>query len=167
MVDASTTTVREIAIGSDDFRAECELRNAVLRVPLGLSLAAEDLSPERQQLHFGWFGPDGDLLACVIAAPLSATQARLRQMAVPREQQAQGHGRKLVQAVEATLARRGIVQWVLHARLTAVGFYAKLGYARVGPVFLEVGIPHVQMEKSVPPVSLARGGGVDLGRPRP
>ena len=35
--------------------------------------------------------------------------------------------------------------------MTAVGFYEKLGYASVGHEFMEVGIPHLRMEKSIKP----------------
>jgi predicted GNAT family N-acyltransferase len=41
----------------------------------------------------------------------------------------------------------------MHARMTAVGFYTKLGYAKVGHEFREVGIPHVRMEKYIQPSS--------------
>ena len=138
---------REIEFGSDDFRRECELRQAVLRAPLGLSLYNEDLEPERQQFHFGLFGDDGELLACVIAAPLSPTKVRIRQMAVGREHQGKGCGRRIIQEMENLLAHRGFIHLTMHARMTAVGFYTKLGYTRMGPEFREMGIPHVSMEK--------------------
>jgi predicted GNAT family N-acyltransferase len=136
----------EIEHGSAAYRQECELRHRVLRVPLGLSLHDEDLSQERLQTHFGLFD-GGALVACVIAAPLSPTAAKIRQMAVSAEHQGQGCGRRIIAGLEAHLAARGVVQLSMHARLTAVGFYEKLGYARTGPEFTEVGIPHVKMEK--------------------
>jgi predicted GNAT family N-acyltransferase len=37
----------------------------------------------------------------------------------------------------------------MHARKTAVGFYEKLGYKRIGNEFLEVTIPHYAMEKAL------------------
>jgi len=141
---------REIEFGSVEFRKECELRNEVLRVPLGLCLYDEDLDPEKKQFHFGLFDARGDLLACVIAAPLSPTDAKIRQMAVHPGHQGRGCGRMIIHDLEACLARRGFVHLVLHARLSAAGFYAKLDYARVGHEFLEVGIPHVRMEKHIP-----------------
>ncbi len=49
--------------------------------------------------------------------------------------------------IEDHLGGPGFVHFSMHARLTAVGFYAKLGYSQVSPEFLEVGIPHVKMEK--------------------
>lgn len=154
-VDDQTMTFRAIEFGSDDFRKECALRNAVLRVPIGLSLAAEDLDQEQQQLHFGLFGQAGNLVACVIAAPLSATVAKIRQMAVHSAHQGHGHGRRLIHDIEEYLARRGFVHLVMHARLTAAGFYMKLGYAKVGQEFSEVGLPHIRMEKSIQPIGPA------------
>jgi predicted GNAT family N-acyltransferase len=37
----------------------------------------------------------------------------------------------------------------LHARSTAVPFYAKLGYECVGDEFIEVTIPHWEMRKAL------------------
>jgi predicted GNAT family N-acyltransferase len=144
-------TFREIEFGSDDFRKECELRHEVLRVPIGLSLYDEDLDQESQQLHFGLFDQCGDLVVCVIAAPVSPIEARIRQMAIHREHQGKGHGRRIIRDLEGHLAQRGFVHLVMHARLTAIGFYTKLGYAKVGNEFMEVGIPHVKMEKYIQP----------------
>jgi len=146
-------TFREIEFGSDDFRQECELRNEVLRVPIGLRLYDECLDQEGQQLHFGLFGQCGDLVACVISTSLSSTEAKIRQMAVRRQHQGKGHGRRIIHDIEEYLGRRGFVHLVMHARVSAVGFYAKLGYAKVGHEFMEVGIPHVRMEKYIQPGS--------------
>ncbi len=144
---------QEIEFGSGDFFHECELRHEVLRVPIGLSLSDEDLSQEAEQLHFGWF--DGSvLLACVIAVPLSSTEVKVRQMAVRSLNQRQGHGTKIMQCLEEHLSAKGFLRFSMHARLSAVKFYEKLGYATVSDEFSEVGIPHVKMEK----IRIAGGG---------
>jgi predicted GNAT family N-acyltransferase len=127
------------------------LRNAILRTPLGLSLDHEDPEPERDQMHFGLFDTRGELLACVIAAPLTPHEARIRQMAVAKEHQGRGWGRTLLQTVERELAQRGFTRLVMHARLEAEGFYGKLGYTRRGAVFTEVTLPHIHMQKSLSP----------------
>jgi len=146
-------TFREMAFGSDDFRKECALRHEVLRAPLGLSLYDEDLSQEKQQMHFGLFDQSKNLVACVIAVTLSSSDAKLRQMAVNPEHRGQGHGRNLIHCLEDHLARRGFNRLILHSRMTAVGFYEKLGYAKAGIEFMEVGIPHIRMEKSIQPTT--------------
>jgi len=140
---------REITFGSEDYRQECALRNAVLRLPLGLDLEDEDLDLEKTQLHFGLFDDSNRLMGCVVAVPLSSNEAKIRQMAIAPACQGQGHGQKLMDRLEAHL----VIRLCLHARLTAVGFYEKMSYQKTGDEFREVGIPHVRMEKIVTPAS--------------
>ncbi len=147
---------REIAFGSDDFRKECELRNEVLRVPLGLNLFDEEINLENKQMHFGMFDPCGNLLACAIAVECSSTEAKIRQMAVDSQYRGKGYGRKIIHCIEDYLARRGLIHLYLNARMTAVGFYEKLGYAKAGHEFIEIGIPHVKMEKTIHPAAPER-----------
>jgi len=132
---------------------ECELRNEVLRIPVGLNLFDENLSLEKQQMHFGLFDHCRCLVACVIAVPVSSSEAKIRQMAVDGEHQGKGHGRNLIDCIENHLARQGFIRLFMHARLAAAGFYEKLGYAKVGQEFIEVGIPHIRMEKTIHPSS--------------
>jgi predicted GNAT family N-acyltransferase len=143
----------EIEFGSDDFRKECELRHEVLRVPIGLSLYDEDLDRERPQQHFGLFDQRGDLVACVVAIALSPSQAKIRQMAVHGKYQGKGYGRRTIHDLEDYLARQEVVHLTLNSRLTAVGFYLKLGYTKVGQEFVEVGISHIKMEKYIQRIS--------------
>jgi len=141
---------REIAFGSEDFQQECALRNAVLRLPLGLNLYDEDLSPEKTQFHFGLFDDTGRLLACVVAVPLSSSEAKIRQMAVSPDGQGKGCGKALLGRLEDDLGKRGFTRLCLHARMSAVGFYEKMSYQKAGAEFVEIGIPHVRMEKHLP-----------------
>ncbi len=141
-------TLQEIQFGSEQYKSACRLREAVLRRPLGLLLAEDDLCAEAEQLHFGLF--DGEqLVACVIAVPLSANEAKIRQTAVAPSHQRQGLGGGIMRQVEAILAARGYTLLSLHARSSAVGFYAKLGYDTVGEEFTEVTIPHRKMVKKL------------------
>jgi predicted GNAT family N-acyltransferase len=139
--------LRPIQFDSTDYQAALHLRQQVLRAPLGLNLADEDLEAERAQQHFGLFDDNGILLACVIAAPLSPSLVKLRQMAVATAYQQQGLGRTLLSGVESVLLAGGVTTLTLHARWTAVGFYRRLGYATQGERFIEIGLPHVEMRK--------------------
>lgn len=153
---ASLTTVRAgaldfraVTFGSDEYRLTCELRNEVLRKPLGLDLFSEDLNLEKDQLHFGMFDREAGLIACVIAVRVASGTAKIRQMAVRNGYVGQGVGRALMAAVEDRMALDGARNLLLHARITAAGFYEKLGYIRTGAPFVEVGVPHIRMEKSL------------------
>ncbi|MGH8045821.1 MAG: GNAT family N-acetyltransferase [Chthoniobacterales bacterium] len=140
---------REIVFDSDEYARECALRDEVLRVPLGMALEREDLETEKAELHFGLFRHDGVLLACAVASPTSPGVARIRQVAVSPHHQNLGLGRKLMHGLENDLHARGFHQLTLHARTTVAGFYEKLGYVRIGGEFIEISIPHVEMEKRI------------------
>jgi ribosomal protein S18 acetylase RimI-like enzyme len=140
--------LQELEFGSERYKSACRLREAVLRRPLGLPLSEDDLRGEAQQLHFAMFA-EQELIACVTAVPLSATQARIRQTAVAPAYQQQGVASDMMRRVEAILAGRGYTSLSLHARKSAIGFYRKLGYAAVGKEFIEVTVPHQKMIKKL------------------
>lgn len=142
-------TFREIIQGSGEQEEELALRRELLRLPLGLDLLPEELAAESSELHFGLFEDSGRLAGCAVARLLDPGEARIRQMAVRPEHQGKGHGARLLQAIEGLLAVRGIVRIHLHARAAAEGFYRKHGYEPAGGAFIEVGIPHVRMEKEL------------------
>ena len=90
---------KEIVFGTAEYRLECALRLAVLRKPLGLSFTAEELAKEKDQLHFGLFEPEDNLVACVVAVRLSPTDARIRQMAVSPAHQRRGLGTRIMKGL--------------------------------------------------------------------
>jgi predicted GNAT family N-acyltransferase len=51
--------------------------------------------------------------------------------------------------VYTVLLAVGVTTLTLHARLSAVGFYRRLGYATHGEHFIEIGLPHVDMCKQL------------------
>ncbi len=71
----------------------------------------------------------------------------MRQVAVVTDLRGRGIGKALVEHAEALAQSLGYRRTILHARETAVPFYEKLGYAKVGEGFVEVTIPHWAMGK--------------------
>lgn len=138
----------EIDYGSPLYRAELALRDEVLRKPLGLEVYAEATAAEVGYRHFG-LENGGRLVACLMCVPLGPGSVKIRQMAVVPDKQGTGLGRRLMEEVEALLRADGVGHFMLHARYTATGFYEKLGYAKAGDEFVEVGIPHWRMEKGI------------------
>lgn len=149
MTESSSPIFREIAHNSQEYRTACELRDAVLRRPLGLSLFDEDLDRESHQWHFGLFTEKGYLLGCVVALPMPGRAVRVRQMAVVPDFQRRGLGRRIMQELEQELVARGIRRAILHARASAVAFYQKLGYQITGDPFEEIGLTHYPMAKNL------------------
>jgi predicted GNAT family N-acyltransferase len=127
------------------YASELELRYRVLRAPLGMSRDTVRSPLEDDSLHLVAVNA-GSVVGCVLFHPLSG---KLYAMAVADEQQGKGLGAALVRRLETEACSRRIFQIHLNARATAVPFYRRLGYHTVGEGFLEVGIPHVRMTKSM------------------
>jgi predicted GNAT family N-acyltransferase len=135
--------------GTELYKSTLELRERILRAPLGLSLWHENLTVERDQEHFAVIDCTGLVLACLIVVPISSIKVKLRQMAVTECMQGHGLGSSLMRYVEAQLQARGVRRIELHARHTALGFYQRLGYIAEGEAFDEVTLPHRKMVRNL------------------
>jgi predicted GNAT family N-acyltransferase len=70
-------------------------------------------------------------------------------VAVRKDQRRTGLGAMVMLAIEDRAAELGLPVLELHAQLAAQGFYARLGYEAFGDSYLEAGIPHVSMRKTL------------------
>lgn len=77
----------------------------------------------------------------------SGTWAQVGRMAVLQSHRKGGTGSKLLRTLEDEAKRRNVNGIILHAQLYALEFYRKHGYAPVGAVFEEAGMPHLEMHK--------------------
>lgn len=140
--------VRKIQWNSPEYRQELELRQEVLRKPLGMNLYEQNLSAEERYCHFGAFAGETMLGVCMVSTQTDGCM-QVRQVAVREAARGTGVGRQLIQFVEAFCKQQGAVQLILHARKTALGFYEKLGYEVAGEPFIEIGLQHCPMAKTL------------------
>ena len=150
----SGETLRFIGLDAPEYAQELDLRWRVLRQPLGFAHDAVAFPFEGESLHLVALDAER-VVGCILFHPEGTESGRLFQMAVEPDRQGTGLGTRLVRALEAEVARRGFREVILHARDTAVGFYAGLGYAPVGAPYTEVGIPHQNMRRALDPRSPA------------
>lgn len=139
-------SLREVVHGSPSYWATVALRNAILRKPLGLCLTSEELAQEQDSVHLACFR-GAELVGCLVLRPQGGGVVQMRQVAVAPDHQGQGIGSVLVARSEQVARDQGFRRMVLHARETAVRFYERLGYRKLGERFVEVTIPHQAMEK--------------------
>jgi len=132
--------------GSKEYHQMVQLRNDILRKPLGLKFTPEELEQEKEEILIGAFEED-KMLGCCMLIKNDVQTVRLRQMAVLNNLQGKGIGKALMQFAENIARDRGFRKITMHARTTAIGFYEKLGYNVSGEQFDEVTIPHYVMEK--------------------
>ena len=140
--------LRIIDYGTKEYQQMVNLRIEILRKPLGLSFDPKDLEKEKEDVLMGAF-EDDRILGCCLLTRMDQHTMRLRQMAVPNSMQGKGIGRALMIFAENIARDLGYKKLCMHARVTALGFYEKLGYTTNGEEFIEVTIPHYIMEKSL------------------
>ena len=133
--------------GSPAYALAVALRHEVLRIPLGLAFTVDQLASESDSHHLVALDEGGRILGCLMLTPRAGGEVQMRQVAVKPDRQGTGLGRALALEAEAKARALGFTRMMLHARDTAIGFYERLGYAREGDPFLEVGILHQQMAK--------------------
>jgi len=74
---------------------------------------------------------------------------KIGRMAVLRERRGEGIGRNILEFLMEHAKQQGFGRTVLHAQLTAEGFYLKNGYLPEGEVFEEAGIAHRRMSRAL------------------
>ncbi len=135
-----------IDYGSKEYQQMLNLRNDILRKPLGLKFNTDELEQEKDEILIGAF-EDEKMLGCCMLVKEDEKSCRLRQMAVLNNLQGKGIGKALMIFAENIARDRGFKKITMHARKTALGFYERLGYNKQGEEFKEVTIPHFVMEK--------------------
>jgi predicted GNAT family N-acyltransferase len=71
--------------------------------------------------------------------------AKIGRMAVSQSMRGSRVGKAVLDALMKAARERGYREAVLHAQVSASPFYVRSGFVPRGPVFDEVGIPHVEM----------------------
>jgi len=76
-------------------------------------------------------------------------EVKIGRMAVLPNLRTRGIGREILIFLMRAARERGYRDAVLHAQLSAEGFYLKNGYVPIGEVFEEAGIAHRKMEREL------------------
>jgi YbgC/YbaW family acyl-CoA thioester hydrolase len=114
-----------------------------------IPLAMEQDPADELSLHAVAYNRLGMPLATGRLLPPQQGQGRIGRMAVKRVLRESGLGSQVLQALIAAAGQRGDRSVSLHAQRSAEGFYARSGFAPQGDGFEEVGLPHIEMVRSV------------------
>ncbi|WP_042163945.1 GNAT family N-acetyltransferase [Paenibacillus gorillae] len=91
---------------------------------------------------------DGQPAATGRVRPVNGV-AKLERICVLASSRGHGLGKSITEALEAEAKEMGLTQAKLNGQTHAEAFYARLGYETVSDIFMEEGIPHVTMIKSL------------------
>jgi len=148
MINSERVVIKPVEFGSDDYRETVILRDKILRKPLNMRFTEEQLFREVSDYHLAAFDNER-MVGCLILTPAEEGWIKMRQVAVDKELQRSGIGRRLVMFSEAFALNRGFSKMYCHARDNAVPFYLQLEYEIVGEPFTEIGITHFRMVKEL------------------
>ena len=141
-------TVR-FASSPADLDAGYKLRRDVFEIeqniPRPLDRDAFDYSAD----HVVAFDEKGACVGTGRVVRVDARTAQIGRMAVVKEQRKNGIGALVLEALERMAGMRGISDLTVNSQLPAESFYKNRGFARVSDVFLDQGVPHVVMKKTI------------------
>jgi N-acetylglutamate synthase-like GNAT family acetyltransferase len=140
--------IKQIDHGTKEYKQMVELRNDILRKPLGIDFDKKELDRETEDILIAAFEEE-KILGCCLLTKVDEKCVRLRQMAVQNNLQGKGIGASMMNYAENVARDAGYKKVIMHARKTASGFYEKLGYKISGNQFDEITIPHYIMEKKL------------------
>jgi predicted GNAT family N-acyltransferase len=92
---------------------------------------------------------DGKPVGCGRFVAHGEGEVKIGRMAVIANLRTGGIGREILLYLMRVARERGYRHAVLHAQMTAEGFYLKNGYTPVGEVFEEAGIAHRKMVREL------------------
>ncbi|WP_080146900.1 GNAT family N-acetyltransferase [Marinilactibacillus piezotolerans] len=138
---------KKVTTNMPEYLKSLELRNLVLRKPLGLDIKEDDLTKEPLAAHF--VAVEGEkVIGTLFLMPDDNKDYQMKQVAVDPEHQGKAIGKRLVETAETwAIQQQGSSRIWLHARQNAWPFYKKSGYHFISETYRQVGIIHKTMEK--------------------
>ena len=114
------------------------------RVPEDIELDADDARAFHAIAMRG-----GQAVGCGRYVEHGEREVKIGRMAVIRELRGSGIGRAILEFLMRSARERGYRRAILHAQLTAEGFYLKQDFQPQGETFEEAGIPHRAMSREL------------------
>jgi len=136
-----------IKYGSSDWEAAVNLREKILRVPLGTTFSQKELIEEKEHIQIAGFNK-GTLLATAVLVP-EGSRVKMQRVVVDNNYRNRNIGSKMMLFCEEYSIKNDFEIIYCHARDSAVNFYSQNGYTQQGDYFDEDGIPHLMMYKYI------------------
>ena len=121
------------------------LRRAVFVLEQAISESLVSDDADFAAVHAGVENLLGQVVASGRMVQHAPGISKVGRMATHRMLRSSGYGLVVLRALIDAARQRGDREIMLHAQVSAEGFYAAQGFVRCGPVFYEVGIAHQEM----------------------
>lgn len=142
-----TVTFKIIEHDSPEYKVAVNLREEVLRKPLGLSFLPEELEKEKDHIQIAGFMGD-EVVATAVLVP-KGSALKMQRVVVREDLQNKGVASSMMKFCEDYARTHGYEEIYCHARDKAVPFYLKNNYIPEGDYFDETTISHLKMRKII------------------
>lgn len=140
-------TFKEIAYRSKEWEEAVNLREKILREPLGSKFSEEELEEEKDHIQIAGFLNEKLVATAVLVT--EGQNMKMQRVVVTDNLRSKNIGSRMMSFCEELARDRNINIMYCHARNTAVNFYTRNDYQKVGDYFDEDGIPHLKMIKNL------------------
>ncbi len=135
------------ALDEHEARAAIALRHAVFVDEQGVGVREEDDGRDGEAVHLVALHDGVVVGTCRLLA--DGEVVKLGRLAVAAPQRRRGIAGRLLIEGERWAREHGAARIILHAQTYTRSLYAAAGYRAVGAAFMEAGIEHVRMERSL------------------
>jgi YbgC/YbaW family acyl-CoA thioester hydrolase len=125
--------------------AAAPIRHAVFTQEQAIDAALDNDGADASAVHAAAFNRFGVALGTGRLMAAAPGVSKIGRMAVIASLRGSTIGRQLLEALVQAARSRGDREVILHAQVSAVGFYRRQGWQPRGPVFEEAGIEHQEM----------------------
>ncbi len=141
-----TIECRRIGLDEALFESAVDLRDRVLREPIGRSSARDERERDSRGVHFAAVD-GGRVVGCLALYPDDAGAAVLKSLAVAPEMRRAGVGVAVYRCAESWARTHSVTEICADARLEALPFYSACGFSAEGEDYMVHGVPHRKVRK--------------------
>ncbi|RRG18774.1 GNAT family N-acetyltransferase [Weissella viridescens] len=124
-----------------------KIRDAVFIGEQGVSVQREHDGADQQRMHYvGYLDGKPATTARVL---INGANWHIERVATLKTARGSGHAQRLMRQIMDDASQSGIYTIDLNAQMTAMPFYEKLGFVRQGEVFVDAGMDHVEMQRTL------------------
>lgn len=134
---------------NDIYLDALRIRSEVFMKEQGVPFEREVDQDEANTIHFVLYSEKKEPIATLRLLPLSGKELKLQRMAVLKKYRKQGLGKILIEEAESFAKLQEFETITLGAQLSAIPFYEALGYQAYGEEFIDAGMPHIHMKRSL------------------
>jgi len=138
--------MKQVIPDTPDYVKMNDLRERIMRRPLGRKLTTADTEGDRTAYLLGCFEGD-DIKGCLVLLKHDDKWTKIRWVAVEEGMQGRGIGKAMLRHSYDIASGWGYSKMFCHARETALPFYTRAGWEAKGETFInEAGLPYRRME---------------------